>query len=92
MIRFSQIIGSLASAYKITGNEKYVKKAIPHLKAWFIDSATYMKPNLLYSQAIKGRFTGRGIGIIDAIQLMEISQGVRVMEKFPLIATAYYPK
>ncbi len=83
MIRFSQIIGSLASAYKITGDEKYVKKAITQLKAWFIDSATYMKPNLLYSQAIKGRFIGRGIGVIDAIQLMEVSQGVRVMENSP---------
>ena len=40
-----------------------------------------MNPNLLYAQAIKGRFTGRGIGIIDAIQLMEVAQGMMLMEK-----------
>jgi len=80
MIRFSQIIGALASAYKITGDERYVKHAIVHLKAWFLDPETLMNPHLLYAQAIQGRFTGRGIGIIDTIQLMEVAQGVLVME------------
>jgi hypothetical protein len=39
-----------------------------------------MNPNLLYAQAIKGRFTGRGIGIIDTIQLMEVVQGLLTMQ------------
>ena len=81
MVRFSQIIGSLASAYRITKNEKYVKQAFVHLKAWFVDEKTLMNPSLLYSQAIKGKFTGRGIGIIDMIQMMEVAQGIQVMEK-----------
>jgi hypothetical protein len=80
MIRLSQIVGSLASAYKITGEEKYVKQAFVHIKAWFVDQDTRMNPSLLYSQAIKGRFTGRGIGIIDTIQLMEIAQGIITMQ------------
>ncbi|MCX6239237.1 MAG: alginate lyase family protein [Bacteroidia bacterium] len=81
MIRFSQIIGTLASAYKITGNEKYVQSALTHLNAWFVNNETRMNPSLLYAQAIKGRFTGRGIGIIDGIQLMEVAQGILVMQK-----------
>ena len=81
MIRLSRIVGSLASAYKITGDEKYVKQAATHLKAWFIDPETMMNPNLLYAQAVKGRFTGRNYGIIDAIHLMEVAQGVIVIEK-----------
>ncbi len=80
MIRLSQIVGSLASAYKITGDEKYVKQAFTHLKAWFADPSSRMNPSLLYSQAIKGRFTGRGIGIIDTIQLMEVAQGIIAMQ------------
>ncbi|MDB5110036.1 MAG: alginate lyase [Mucilaginibacter sp.] len=80
MIRLSKIIGAFASAYKITGDEKYVKQAVLHLKAWFINSATKMNPNLLYAQAVKGKFTGRNYGIIDTIQLMEVAQGVLVME------------
>src|SRR5688500_4112688 len=74
MIRLSKIIGALASAYSITGDEKYVRSAIPHLKAWFVDTVTMMNPSLLYAQAIKGRATGRGIGVIDTIHLMEVAQ------------------
>jgi hypothetical protein len=80
MIRFSQIIGSLASAYKITHQEKYVQKALLHLDAWFVDQSTLMNPSLLYAQAIKGKVTGRGIGIIDMIQMMEVAQGIAVMQ------------
>lgn len=80
MIRFSRIIGSLASAYALNGDDKYVSNAFRHLHAWFIDTATFMNPSLLYAQAIKGRVTGRGIGIIDAIHLIEVAQGVRMME------------
>ncbi|GAB3915602.1 hypothetical protein GCM10028804_00310 [Larkinella terrae] len=81
MIRFSRIVGALASAYVITRDETYVRQAFRHLNAWFVDPATRMNPSLLYTQAIKGRATGRGIGIIDTIHLMEVTQGVRVMEK-----------
>jgi hypothetical protein len=81
MIRFSRIVGALASAYKITGDKKYVAQALKHCRAWFTDEATMMNPNLLYAQAIKGRFTGRGIGIIDTIQLMEVVQGLMAMEQ-----------
>jgi hypothetical protein len=80
MIRLSRIVGALASAYKLTGDEKYVRHALVHLRAWFTDSATLMNPSLLYAQAISGRFTGRGIGIIDTIQLMEVAQGVLAMQ------------
>jgi len=81
MIRFSKVIGALASAYKITSDEKYVQHAVKHFQAWFINSATLMNPNMLFAQAIKGRFTGRNYGIIDTIHLMEVAQGALVMEK-----------
>jgi hypothetical protein len=80
MIRFSQIIGALASAYSITKDKKYANHAFRHARAWFVDGETKMNPSLLYAQAIKGKVTGRGIGIIDTIHLMEVAQGIRVME------------
>jgi hypothetical protein len=70
----------LASAYLITKDEKYVKAAFSHLNAWFVNEKTRMNPSLLYAQAIKGRATGRGIGIIDMIQMMEVAQGIQVMQ------------
>lgn len=83
LIRFSRVVGALASAWKITGEEKWVSQAMKHCKAWFTDTVTLMHPNLLYAQAIKGRATGRGIGIIDTIHFMEVAQALLVMEKAP---------
>jgi Alginate lyase len=81
MTRFSEIIGILTSAYLITKDVKYIQQAAKHLRAWFIDTATLMNPSLFYAQAIKGKATGRSIGIIDMIQLLEVAQGVYVMQK-----------
>src|SRR6185295_16397069 len=83
MIRLSQVIGALSSAYLYFDDKKYVNHALFHCRAWFVDTATMMNPNLLYAQAIKGRATGRGIGIIDAIQLMEVVQGLNAMKDSP---------
>jgi hypothetical protein len=81
MIRFSRIMGALGSAYKITGEKKYVLQALKHCRAWFVDTATKMNASLLYAQAIKGRATGRGIGIIDTIQFMEVVMALMAMQE-----------
>ena len=85
MIRFSKVVGNLTSAYILTKNTKYSKAAMGHLKAWFIDTATLMNPSLLYGQAITRKVSGRGIGIIDMIQMVEVAQSVSVLEKSSLI-------
>jgi len=74
MVRLSLIVPALASAWKITKQRRYSDHAARHLRAWFIDDATHMNPSLLYSQAIKGKFTGRGIGIIDTLHLVEVAR------------------
>lgn len=76
MIRFSSIVGNLTSAYLLTGDKRYVAPVMDHVRAWFIDEDTRMNPNLLYAQAIKGIATGRGIGIIDTIHLIEVVQSL----------------
>ena len=81
MIRLSQVSGALASAYLITKDTTYLNRLMPHLQAWFVDESTKMNPNLLYAQAIKGRVTGRGIGIIDTIHLIEVALAVQVVEQ-----------
>jgi hypothetical protein len=74
MIRLSLIVPALAAAYKITRDRKYRDHAASHLRAWFVEDATRMSPNLQYAQAIKGRFTGRGTGIIDTLHLVEVAR------------------
>ncbi len=85
MIRFSKIVANQTSAYLITGKTLYAKHAIEHIKAWFVDTSTKMNPNLLYAQAIKGKVTGRGIGIIDMIQMIEVAKSIELLERHHLI-------
>ena len=80
MIRFSRVMGALASAYLLNRDERYAQQALRHARAWFKDTATLMHPHLLYAQAIKGRFTGRGIGIIDTIHLLEVARALQIIE------------
>ena len=92
MIRLSKIIGALSSAYVITKSSKYITHALKHLEAWFVSPATKMNPSLLYAQAITGKVTGRGIGIIDTIHLMEVAQGIITIEQAPNIDKAIITK
>ena len=80
LIRFSQISGALASAYVLTNDKKYAEKVALHLKAWFVNQDTKMSPNLLYAQAVKGVATGRGIGIIDTVHLVEVTKAIHAIE------------
>src|SRR5438552_1964245 len=79
LMRFSVQVPALAAAWKLTGEPRYTKHAARHLRAWFLDPATRMNPNLQYAQAIHGRFTGRGIGIIDTIHLVEVARAIEVL-------------
>ena len=45
-----------------------------------------MNPDLQYAQAIKGIVTGRGIGIIDTIHLLEVVQSLIKMEEAGVLA------
>jgi hypothetical protein len=81
MTRFSIAVGDLTSAWLLTGNEKYAAHAAKHLRAWFIDEKTRMNPDLKYAQSIKGRVTGRGVGIIDTVHLIEVSRSAQLLPK-----------
>jgi hypothetical protein len=80
MIRFSMHVGTLTSAYMLTGERRYAEHAARHLLAWFVADATRMNPHLLYAQAIKGKVTGRGIGIIDTIHLIEVAKAASILD------------
>lgn len=82
MIRLSEITATLTSAWLLTGNQRHADQVLKHLNAWFVAPGTRMNPNMLYAQAIWGRFTGRGIGLIDAYHLVEVAQSAKIlMEK-----------
>jgi Alginate lyase len=80
LMRLSVQVPALVAAWKLTGDDRYAAHAAKHLRAWFLDEKTRMNPHLKFAQAIKGRVTGRGIGIIDTIHLVEVARAVELLE------------
>jgi len=74
-------VAALGAAYKITGEDRYAKKAAELLQGFFLDPATLMHPHLKYAQAIPGVSSGRGIGIIDTLHLIEVPPAIEALQK-----------
>jgi hypothetical protein len=74
-------VAALGAAYKITGDNRYVTKAVELLRVFFLTPSTRMNPNLQFAQAVPGLAPGRSYGIIDTLHMIEIPQGIEAMEK-----------
>src|SRR4029077_10931748 len=69
--------------YKITGDDRYVTKAVSLLRVFFLDPQTRMNPNLQFAQAVPGSSPGRSWGIIDGLHLIEIPPAIVAMQRSP---------
>lgn len=88
LMRLSVQVPALAAAWKLTKDPRYAKHAAEHLRAWFIDESTRMSPHLKYAQAIHGRVSGRGLGIIDTLHLVEVARAIEVLEGSRVLASS----
>jgi hypothetical protein len=79
LIAFGVRMPTLAAAWRLTGESRYARAAAEHLNAWFVASETRMSPDLAHAQAIIGRDTGRAIGIIDTLQIVEVARAAKLL-------------
>ena len=88
LMRLSVEAPALAAAWKLTKERRYAEHAAAHLRAWFVTPETRVNPNLQYAQAIQGRSTGRGTGVIDTIHLVEVARAVPVIAEAGALSKA----
>jgi alginate lyase len=81
LMRLSVEMPALTAAWLLTKESRYAEHARRHLRAWFVDPATRMNPDLQYAQAIHGVTIGRGTGIIDTIHLVEVTRAIDVLRR-----------
>jgi len=91
LIRLGVQLPALAAAYKVTRDRRYAEHAERHLRAWFVAPETRMNPNLEHAQAIIGVNTGRGIGVIDTLHLVEAARAVSTLKAARPAGEVYAP-
>lgn len=77
--RMEDAVYALSIAYYFKDNEAYAAKATELLRAWFINPATRMNPNLQYAQFIPGVDSGRGIGLIETRNLTQVIDAIGLL-------------
>ncbi|MDT8432363.1 MAG: alginate lyase family protein, partial [Bacteroidales bacterium] len=76
----SETVFTLTLAWIFTGDDKYAGKAKEWLSTWFLDSETRMNPHLEYGQAIPGITEGRGIGIIETDEFINVAEAIVMLD------------
>jgi len=81
LIAFGRTVPALAALWDLTREPHFAGAAVRHLHAWFVDPKTRMNPNLNHAQAIIGVNSGRAIGVIDTLQIVEVARAAALFAR-----------
>ncbi|WP_326525507.1 alginate lyase family protein [Sphingomonas sp.] len=67
---------TLGLAYYFSDDARYATQAAAVVRAWFLDPATRMNPNMTHAQMVPGRADGRPEGVLDTSGMMAVIEAV----------------
>ena len=76
-------VKTLTIANYFTDNSTYSLKAKELLQVWFLDKETHMNPNLDYAEIEKGKGRLNPSGIMEGVDLPELTDAIRLLELSP---------
>lgn len=75
----------LSVALYLTDDEKYYSAFINNIKAWCLNSLTYMTPNMEYAQVMQGRNNNKG----QSYGLVELTKFTPILESIFLVNSVH---
>jgi hypothetical protein len=75
----SASVDALALAYYFNDDARYAQRAAHLLRAWFLEPATRMNPNVAFAQAVPGRSAGRAEGVLDTFRLLRVVEAIGLL-------------
>lgn len=76
-------VTSLVPAWYFTGDERYAESAAKQLRAWFLDPATKMNPNVKFGQKRRGHNYNSPSGILEAWRMRWVIDCAILLESYP---------
>ncbi|MBT8236462.1 MAG: alginate lyase family protein [Bacteroidia bacterium] len=76
-------VTSLVPAWYFTGDERYAESAVEQLRAWFLDPATKMNPNVQFGQKRRGHNYNSPSGVLEAWRMRWVIDCAILLESFP---------
>ena len=77
--RLGGTVSTLGLAHYFLGGDRYAEHAARLVRVWFLDPATRMNPHLKFGQGIPGITPGRGIGLIETRNLVDLLDGIQLI-------------
>ena len=75
-------VTSLVPAWYFTGDERYAKSASNQLRAWFLDPATKMNPNIEFGQKRRGHDYNSPSGVLEAWRMRWVIDCAILLESY----------
>lgn len=87
LVRMNGIVAACVAAWRLTSDAKYAEYAMLHLRAWFLDAATRMEPNLDHAACTPQTQDGTYRGVEDTVMLAETVRAASFLCAYNGIAT-----